>query len=255
MCDTCGCGSDTTTFRKHGESHHHHGDGHVHTREHHHSHPRTLTLEQDILGQNNLLAERNRGYFEAKQVFAINLVSSPGSGKTTLLEKTLSALKEELPSAVIEGDQQTMNDANRIAATGVPVLQINTGNGCHLDAQMIQTAYQQLSLQRGSTLFIENVGNLVCPALFDLGEDKRVVVISVTEGEDKPLKYPTMFDAADICIINKIDLLPYVQFDVGKCKEYALQVNHHLEFFEVSATKGTGMDAWYDWLKKEMIQK
>jgi len=252
MCDTCGCGSPTTTYRKHGESHHHHSDGHEHTHDHDHdhSHPRTLKVEQDILGQNNLLAERNRGYFEAKQVFTINLVSSPGSGKTTLLEKTLTALKEELPSAVIEGDQQTMNDANRIAATGVPVLQINTGNGCHLDAQMIQTAYQKLSLQEGSTLFIENVGNLVCPALFDLGEDKRVVVISVTEGEDKPLKYPTMFDAADICIINKIDLLPYVQFNVEKCKEYAWQVNHHLEFFEVSATTGAGMDVWYEWLKK-----
>lgn len=252
MCDTCGCGSPTTTYRKHGESHHHHSDGHEHTHDHDHdhSHPRTLKVEQDILGQNNLLAERNRGYFEAKQVFTINLVSSPGSGKTTLLEKTLTALKEELPSAVIEGDQQTMNDANRIAATGVPVLQINTGNGCHLDAQMIQAAYQKLSLQEGSTLFIENVGNLVCPALFDLGEDKRVVVISVTEGEDKPLKYPTMFDAADICIINKIDLLPYVQFNVEKCKEYAWQVNHHLEFFEVSATTGAGMDVWYEWLKK-----
>ena len=252
MCDTCGCGSPTTTYRKHGESNHHHSDGHEHTHDHDHdhSHPRTLKVEQDILGQNNLLAERNRGYFEAKQVFTINLVSSPGSGKTTLLEKTLTALKEELPSAVIEGDQQTMNDANRIAATGVPVLQINTGNGCHLDAQMIQTAYQKLSLQEGSTLFIENVGNLVCPALFDLGEDKRVVVISVTEGEDKPLKYPTMFDAADICIINKIDLLPYVQFNVEKCKEYAWQVNHHLEFFEVSATTGAGMDVWYEWLKK-----
>jgi len=143
-----------------------------------------------------------------------------------------------------------MNDADRIATTGVPVLQINTGNGCHLDAEMIHTAYRQLDLKENSVLFIENVGNLVCPALFDLGEDKRVVVISVTEGEDKPLKYPTMFDAADICIINKIDLLPYVQFDVEKCKQYALQVNHHLEFFELSATTGEGMDQWYNWLKQ-----
>lgn len=256
MCDTCGCGSNSTTFTKHGEDQHHHGDGHNHSHEHHdhshahdHSHDRTLSVEQDVLGENNLLAQRNRGYFEAKHVFAINLVSSPGSGKTTLLEKTLSALKDDLSSAVIEGDQQTMNDADRIATTGVPVLQINTGNGCHLDAEMIHTAYKELKLVDNSVLFIENVGNLVCPALFDLGEDKRVVIISVTEGDDKPLKYPTMFDAADICIINKIDLLPYVQFDVEKCKKYALQVNHHLEFFELSATSGEGMENWYAWLK------
>jgi hydrogenase nickel incorporation protein HypB len=267
MCDTCGCGAGagSITFRKHGEEHHHHGDGqphthdhshgHDHSHDHHHHHEhedRTLLVEQDVLGENNLLAQRNRGYFEAKNVFAINLVSSPGSGKTTLLEKTLTALKDDLQSAVIEGDQQTMTDADRVAATGVPVLQINTGNGCHLDANMIHTAYQQLDLKQNSILFIENVGNLVCPALFDLGEAKRVVVISVTEGEDKPLKYPTMFDAADICIINKIDLLPYVQFDVAKCREYALRVNHHLEFFELSATTGEGMEAWYSWLKAQV---
>jgi len=264
MCDTCGCGSGpgSTTFRKHGDDQHQHGEGHTHSHDHDHphdhshshdhDHDRTLSVEQDVLGENNLLAQRNRGYFEAKNVFVINLVSSPGSGKTTLLEKTLTTLKDEIPSAVIEGDQQTMNDADRVAATGVPVLQINTGNGCHLDANMIHTAYQQLSLAENSALFIENVGNLVCPALFDLGEDKRVVVISVTEGEDKPLKYPTMFDTADICIINKIDLLPYVQFDVAKCREYALQVNHHLEFFELSATTGEGMEAWYSWLKDQI---
>lgn len=265
MCDTCGCGTpgESVTFRKHGEKHHHHGDGHPHSHEHQddhdhkhphdHSHDRTIAVEQDILGENSLLAQRNRGYFEAKNVFTINLVSSPGSGKTTLLEKTLTAITDT-PCAVIEGDQQTMNDADRVAATGVPVLQINTGNGCHLDADMIHTAYGELELKNDSILFIENVGNLVCPALFDLGEDKRVVIISVTEGEDKPAKYPTMFDAADICIINKIDLLPYVQFDVEKCKEYALQVNHNLEFFEVSATTGEGMQTWYDWLK-EMSKK
>ncbi len=260
MCDTCGCGADSTTFRKHGEAHHHHGDGHNHDHSHPHDHShshdhssdRTLAIEQDVLGDNNLLAQRNRGYFEAKNVFCLNLVSSPGSGKTTLLEKTLISLKDDFPSAVIEGDQQTMNDADRVAATGVPVLQINTGNGCHLDAKMIHTAYAELKLEENSVLFIENVGNLVCPALFDLGEDKKVVVISVTEGEDKPIKYPTMFDAADICIINKVDLLPYVQFDVEKCKEYALQVNHHLEFFELSATTGAGMDDWYNWLKAQV---
>jgi len=265
MCDTCGCGTpgESITFRKHGEEQHHHGDGHTHTHDHGHSHDhdhdhdhshgRTIAVEQDILGENSLLAQRNRGYFEAKNVFSINLVSSPGSGKTTLLEKTLIELKDT-PCAVIEGDQQTMNDADRVAATGVPVLQINTGNGCHLDAEMIHTAYQELELKNDSILFIENVGNLVCPALFDLGEDKRVVVISVTEGDDKPAKYPGMFDSADICIINKIDLLPYVQFDVEKCKKHALQVNHHLQFFELSATGGEGMDAWLNWLR-ESIKK
>lgn len=261
MCDTCGCGSKSTTFTKHGDKHHHHGDGHhhdhshdhdhAHSHDHGHHHDRTIEIEQDVLGENNLLAQRNRGYFEAKNVYALNLVSSPGSGKTTLLEKTLVELKD-VPSAVIEGDQQTMNDADRVAATGVPVLQINTGNGCHLDANMIHTAYGELNLENDSVLFIENVGNLVCPALFDLGENKRVVIISVTEGEDKPAKYPTMFDAADICIINKIDLLPYVQFDVAKCKEHALKVNHHLEFFELSATTGEGMDTWLDWLRANL---
>lgn len=264
MCDTCGCGTpgESVTFRKHGDKHHDHGDGHHHPdhehshehghpHDHHghkHSHDRTINVEQDILGENNLKAQRNRGYFEAKDIFAINLVSSPGSGKTTLLEKTLSELSE-IPSAVIEGDQQTMNDADRIAATGVPVLQINTGNGCHLDADMIHTAYDQLDLGDHSMLFIENVGNLVCPALFDLGENKRVVIISVTEGEDKPAKYPDMFDSADICIINKIDLLPYVQFDVSNCKSHALKVNHKLEFFELSATSGEGMEQWVAWLQ------
>ena len=262
MCDTCGCGvgGEKITFTKHGETHHHHGDGHTHSHSHDHDHPhhhhheedRKLIVEQDVLGENSLLAQRNRGYFEAKNIFCINLVSSPGSGKTTLLEKTLGTLNQKLPCAVIEGDQQTMNDADRVAATGVPVLQINTGNGCHLDAEMIHTAYGELKLENDSLLFIENVGNLVCPALFDLGENKKVVVISVTEGEDKPIKYPTMFDAADICIINKTDLLPYVQFDVEKCKEYALQVNHHLEFFELSATGGEGMNAWFNWLKAQV---
>ncbi len=266
MCDSCGCGigDEAVTFTKHGD-HHHHGEGHTHTHadgtththnhdhshSHDHSHDRTITIEQDILGENGLLAQRNRGYFEARNVYTINLVSSPGSGKTTLLEKTLTEVKD-IPFAVIEGDQQTMNDADRVAATGAPVLQINTGNGCHLDADMIHTAYTKLKLKENSVLFIENVGNLVCPALFDLGENKRVVIISVTEGDDKPAKYPTMFDTADICIINKIDLLPYVEFDVQKCKDYALQVNHHLEFFELSATSGEGMAAWYTWLRENI---
>lgn len=197
-----------------------------------------------------MLAERNRGYFEAKNITALNFVSSPGAGKTTLLEKTITALKEELPFFVIEGDQQTMNDAERIDATGVPVIQINTGSGCHLDSVMVNSALKQLSPDPDSLLLIENVGNLVCPALFDLGEAKRIVVISVTEGDDKPIKYPTIFRNADLCIINKTDLLPHVEFDVEKTKEYARRIQPQIEFIETSATKGDGMEAWFDWLKQ-----
>ena len=170
-------------------------------------------------------------------------------GKTTLLEKTLTDLKGEFPVAVIEGDQQTLNDADRIAATGAPVIQVNTGKGCHLDAQMIERACRDLEPDNGSVLMIENVGNLVCPAMFDLGEAAKVVIISVTEGDDKPLKYPTMFAAADLCLINKMDLLPHVNFDVDACEEAARRVNPRLEFRRVSATTGEGLDGWYDWLK------
>lgn len=208
-----------------------------------------IELEQDILQENNLLAERNRGYLEAMNVRAFNLVSSPGSGKTSLLERTLTDLKSDLNCFVIEGDQQTMNDADRIAATGVPVVQVNTGKGCHLDSSMINQAIKRMKPQEG-VLFIENVGNLVCPALFDLGESARVVIVSVTEGDDKPIKYPDMFHSSDLCIINKIDLLPYVPFDVEKCKDYARRVNHHLEFLELSAYTGEGMEQWYEWLKE-----
>ena len=264
MCDTCGCSQpdEAVTFRKPGSNdhthlHHHHDhehnhehthDGHTHT----HDESRTLEVEQDVLSKNNLLAERNRGYFKAKNMLVLNLVSSPGSGKTTLLEKTIQALKEKMPITIIEGDQQTMQDADRIHATGAPVLQVNTGNGCHLDATMIERALDELKPKNDSVLFIENVGNLVCPALFDLGEASKVVIISTTEGDDKPLKYPTMFSASDICIINKTDLSPYVNFDIEKCKSYALKVNPKLQFFEVSATKGDGMDSWYSWLKEQV---
>ena len=252
MCGTCGCnpGSEITITKvgdleskvvDQGHHHHHH---------HHHNSPKTvIELEQDILLQNNLMAERNRGYLEAKNVMALNLVSSPGSGKTSLLEMTLNDLGTEQPFYVIEGDQQTMNDANRIAATGAEVVQINTGKACHLDSEMVRQAIQKLQPAEGATLFIENVGNLVCPSLFDLGESSRVVIMSVTEGEDKPIKYPDMFHSSQLCIINKIDLLPYVQFDVEKAKEYALRINHHLEFIELSATTGAGKEAWYSWLK------
>ncbi|MDD5571081.1 MAG: hydrogenase nickel incorporation protein HypB [Bacteroidales bacterium] len=270
MCDTCGCGQpdDQIKIRKPGEehnhehehdgkkhshSHHHHGDEHDHMHSHdahEHSHSKEIRIEQDIMQKNNMLAERNRGYFEAKNIFTLNLVSSPGSGKTSLLEKTIKDLEKELNFFVIEGDQQTMNDAERIETTGAPVVQINTGSGCHLDADMINKAVKKLDVKEKSVLVIENVGNLVCPALFDLGESKRVVIISVTEGEDKPLKYPNMFMTSDICIINKTDLLPHVDFDVKKAKEYALRVNHHLEFFEISVKTGDGMNKWYEWLKK-----
>ncbi|MCX2739730.1 hydrogenase nickel incorporation protein HypB [Pontibacter anaerobius] len=208
-------------------------------------------LERDVLHKNDHDAAHNRQHFEKKHVLAINLVSSPGSGKTTLLEKTIEALKNEVLFHVLEGDQQTSLDANRIEATGAPVLQINTGKGCHLDASMVHRALHTMPPAEHSVLMIENVGNLVCPALFDLGEKYRVVIISVTEGEDKPLKYPNMFESADICIINKTDLLPYVEFDVEKAKEYALRVNHKLTFFELSATKGQGMNNWLNWLRQE----
>ena len=271
MCTTCGCSSEEGGVKiilageENNESHHHHHSNghhhehshdhehHHHTHDHHHDHnhkDKTLELEIDILSKNNLLAERNRGYFEAKEILALNLVSSPGSGKTTLLESTLKRLKGEESCYVIEGDQQTMNDADRIKATGFDVVQINTGTGCHLDSDMINKAVKKLSPEDNSIVFIENVGNLVCPSLFDLGEEKRVVIISVTEGDDKPLKYPYMFDSSNLCIINKVDLSPYVQFDIEKVKENALKINHHLEFIELSATSGEGMDKWLEWLKK-----
>ncbi len=262
MCDTCGCSQpdNAVTIRKPGDTsqhndgnHHHHSHSHDHHHGHTHSHDsKKIDIELDVLQKNNLLAERNRGYFEAKGVLALNLVSSPGSGKTSLLERTIAELKEVLDFAVIEGDQQTMRDAERIEKTGAPVVQVNTGTGCHLDADMVHRAIHSLNLKEQSVLLIENVGNLVCPALFDLGEAMKVVVISVTEGDDKPQKYPTMFDAAQICIINKIDLLPHVDFDVEQCKTYALEVNHHLKFFEVSARTGQGLEEWKTWLQAQV---
>ena len=264
MCDTCGCGEGSrTVIRMPGESehthdHHHdhdhdHSHDHEHDHHHHHTHDhKRVEVETDIMAQNSLLAERNRGFFEARNIFAINLMSSPGSGKTTLLERTITDLKKDINFFVIEGDQQTVNDAARIEATGAKAIQVNTGNGCHLDADMVNAATKRIDPDNGSVLMIENVGNLVCPSLFDLGENKRVVIISVTEGEDKPAKYPTMFRDADLCIINKTDLLPYVSFDIEKAKEYGLQVNHHLQFLELSATSGEGMEEWYTWLKNQL---
>ncbi|MEA3461727.1 MAG: hydrogenase nickel incorporation protein HypB [Bacteroidota bacterium] len=266
MCDTCGCGNGNNPVKisrpgEPAQEHHHdhehphpHSHGHHHDHDHPHPHSsdssrqRLIRVEEDILGKNKLLAARNRGYFEAKGVVTLNLMSSPGSGKTTLLEKTIEALQEKRPLAVIEGDQQTLNDAERIHKTGAPVVQVNTGNGCHLDADMIRQALDQLDLKDQSILFIENVGNLVCPSLFELGEKNRIVIISVTEGEDKPLKYPTMFEHAQTCIINKTDLLPYVDFDMELVKKHAHSVNPNLHILELSARTGEGMDAWIKWL-------
>lgn len=251
---------------EHGESHNHeHDHSHIHTDQntqdtHYghgaaHSHvpglsqSRMVEIEQNILGKNDEYANENRGFFTDKGILSLNLVSSPGSGKTTLLTKTITDLKDELSLSVIEGDQQTANDAERIRATGVPALQINTGKGCHLDAHMIGHAMEKMTPEDGGVLFIENVGNLVCPAAFDLGEAHKVAILSVTEGEDKPLKYPDMFHAADIMILNKIDLLPYLDFDVDKCIEYARRVNPSIQVLQVSATSGEGMDNWYQWIK------
>ncbi len=245
MCDSCGCDHDHEDVTiavpgrpaVAGESHdHHHGPG------------RTLRVEQDVLAKNNHLAAHNREWLEGHKIFALNLVSSPGSGKTTLLEQTIRRLNGTLPVAVIEGDQQTLLDAERIDATGAPVVQVNTGAGCHLDADMVHRALHTLAPPDRSLLFIENVGNLVCPAMFDLGEAAKVVIISVTEGEDKPLKYPAMFAAARLCLINKTDLLPHLDFSVARCMEYARRANPDLTFFTLSARTGDGMDEWLTWL-------
>lgn len=232
MCGTCGCED--------------HSDDHKH--DHRIDESTIIAVEKDILQRNNLLAERNRGYFEAKNIFCLNLMSSPGSGKTSLLEETIRRLKDKVAVYVIEGDQQTSNDADRIAALQIPAFQVNTGTGCHLEAEMINHALKHLNPQEDAIVFIENVGNLVCPAMFDLGEAMKVVIVSPTEGDDKPLKYPYMFQEAHICIINKVDLAPYLDTDIAKLRENALKVNHHLRFFEVSATKGIGMDEWCGWL-------
>ena len=259
MCDTCGCGQSSGSYSilKPGEEIHpqqeddlHHDHHHTHDNENG-QHTHKIVIEKDILQKNNLIAERNRGYLGAKNVLTLNLVSSPGSGKTSLIERTIKDLGKELDFFVIEGDQQTSLDAERIKNAGCPVVQINTGNGCHLDAEMINRAIAKLKIAEHSVLIIENVGNLVCPALFDLGESFRVVIISVPEGEDKPLKYPTMFHTSDLCLINKTDLLPYVDFNVNRCKEYALRINHHLQFFDMSVKGGEGLEIWYNWLREE----
>ncbi|MEI6577138.1 MAG: hydrogenase nickel incorporation protein HypB [Bacteroidota bacterium] len=233
MCETCGCGPTHDTHHTHDP------------------HGKVINLNLDILSQNNTLAKQNRRFLEGRKVLCLNMVSSPGSGKTTILEKTIKALIPTRKITVIEGDQQTLLDAERIEKSGAPALQINTGTGCHLDAKMIDSAMRQLEPEPHSIMFIENVGNLVCPALFDLGESKRVVVISVTEGDDKPLKYPYMFQSSHLCLINKSDLLPYVDFDTEKAISYARSLNPKLEFIILSARSGEGMELWLEWLEKQ----
>ena len=286
MCDTCGCGQPDSevTIRRPGDpepghghhqehqhhNDHHHNDHHQHDHPHdhhphdHHHHgderahghphaaaagPREIAVAEAVLAANDRQALLNRGWFAGRGVLALNLVSSPGAGKTTLLERTIADLRGEVPLAVIEGDQRTMRDAERIAAAGAPAVQVNTGRGCHLDADMVWRACGQLQPTAGSVLMIENVGNLVCPAMFDLGEAAKIVIISVAEGDDKPLKYPYMFAASTLCLVNKLDLLPYVPFDIDACERAALAVNPRLEILRVSATTGQGLDRWYDWLR------
>jgi hydrogenase nickel incorporation protein HypB len=277
MCTTCGCGTDEVKVDGHAHAHGHehahgkvnehahpHENGHGHGHDDHHDHghdqalhshdhvlapSRAVTIERDILARNDAEAAVNRRRFAEHGIFALNLVSSPGSGKTTLLVETISHLQGEPAIAVIEGDQQTSNDAELIRATGARAVQINTGKGCHLDAHMVGHALEHLEPADDSVVMIENVGNLVCPAAFDLGEAHKVVMLSVTEGEDKPLKYPDMFAAADLMILTKCDLLPYLKFDADLCEANARRVNPSIEVMRLSATTGVGMAAWIDWVR------
>lgn len=248
MCETCGCNSGhdhfTVQFPGKKQQHEHHHDTHEH-----HNDTKTILIETDILSKNNLMAERNRGFFEAKNINAYNLVSSPGSGKTTILEKIITFLNSSKKIYVIEGDQQTSIDAQRITNAGAVGIQINTGKGCHLDAHMVNHAIKDLNPANNSVLFIENVGNLICPALFDLGEKLRVAIISVTEGEDKPLKYPDIFQGSQLCILNKTDLLPYIDFDIDKFTTNLMQVNPKINLLQCSAKTGSGIKEIIDWLE------
>jgi len=252
MCATCGCGGAGVVGD--GAVHHHHHRQHGgHDHDHHHASSaadqhRVIQIERNILAKNAEYATANRTRFAAAGVTAFNVMSSPGSGKTTLLVRAITDLRCRYPVAVIEGDQQTSNDAERIRSTGTPAVQINTGKGCHLEAHMVGHALDELPLAAGGLLFIENVGNLVCPAAFDLGEARKVVVFSVTEGEDKPIKYPDMFAAADLLIINKADLLPYLEFDLARTIAYTQRVNPGIEVLVVSARTGEGMSKFYEWI-------
>jgi len=262
MCTVCGCGQTDESHHLHDHVHHPHG----HSHDHHYgsgvagvsvagfSQDRLIQIEQNILSKNDGYAEANRQWLADRRLLALNLVSSPGAGKTTLLVQTLNLFPNGTPLGVVEGDQATANDADRIRETGVPAVQINTGRGCHLDAHMVGHALPDLAMQYGGVVFIENVGNLVCPAAFDLGEAFKVVILSVTEGDDKPLKYPDMFAAANVMILSKMDLLPHVDFDVDKAVERALRINPDLEVLRVSARDGTGIQEWCDWIVNRTAQ-
>ncbi len=273
MCLTCGCGDEdnvrvlTVAGDEHerGHDHHHHDHDHDHDHEHDHEHlsesehaalhaaqrTETVPIGEAILAKNDHLAQHNRDWLTDREIAAVNLMSSPGSGKTTLLERTISNLGRQQSICVIEGDQETTFDAERIRRAGARAVQVNTGAGCHLDAPMVQQAIEALEPERGSLLFIENVGNLVCPALFDVGEEAKVVIISVTEGSDKPLKYPHMFSTADLIVVNKSDLLPYVDFDVEAFSAAARSLNRGVEILTLSAKTGDGLEAWYGWLGRD----
>lgn len=254
MCETCGCDAApgdarlTTLPPPAADPGHPHEHEHEHHHEHAHGLGRTVALGQKVLAHNDDLAGRNRAWLAERGIVALNVMSSPGSGKTTLLERTVADLGADRPISVIEGDQETLLDARRLAAAGARTVQVNTGAGCHLDAAMVAEALTALAPRDGSTVFVENVGNLVCPALFDLGERARVVLMSVTEGADKPLKYPHMFRGADVLLLNKIDLLPHVDFDVAACRDAARRLCPGLSVLPLSATRGDGLGAWYDWL-------
>ncbi|MCY4050948.1 MAG: hydrogenase nickel incorporation protein HypB [Gammaproteobacteria bacterium] len=262
MCTVCGCASQDKNHghHDHSQKHHHH---HQHKSDHQHLHfgrndartsvcgleeDRIIEIERDILDKNTAFATANRTLFQDHSQFTINLLSSPGAGKTSLLVKTIEELHQTLPIVVIEGDQETSNDAERIRETGVHAVQINTGKGCHLDAHMIGHAIEHVDFKTGGLTIIENVGNLVCPAAFDLGESSKVVILSVTEGEDKPIKYPDMFAVADLMILSKADLLPYVKFNVDQAIEYAHRVNPGLRVIELSVETSIGIDEWTQWL-------
>jgi len=262
---------DHSENRSPGHSHdqdHPHPHDHAHAHDHSHGHEQphrhdlqvpgrdaqTIALETAILGKNQALAERNRGWLAGRGVLALNLMSSPGAGKTTLLERTIGDLKGQVEINVVEGDQATMNDAERIRATGASAVQVNTGTGCHLEADMLGRALKLLQPAAGSLLVIENVGNLVCPALFDLGENARVVIFSVTEGEDKPLKYPHMFSSADVLLLSKIDLLPHLRVNLALMTDNALKINPKLKIFPVSAYTGHGLEVWYSWLRNTLAE-
>ncbi len=267
MCTVCGCGDSKV------EGHHHHDHAHDHGHHHHHHHggdihfgqgnagvsvagmtqDRLIEIETDILSKNDSYAAANRARLRDKNAFAVNLVSSPGSGKTTLLCATIRQM--EGPVAVIEGDQQTTNDADRIRETGAPAVQVNTGKGCHLDGHMVGHALDHLDIADETTLFIENVGNLVCPAAFDLGEDAKVAILSVTEGEDKPLKYPDMFTASRLALLNKVDLAPHCDVDLDLYEANLRRVNPLIEIIRVSARTGEGLNRWIAWLKAEQMAK